>query len=110
MEQKHKTSSKRVQSRSVSDSDFCPQGGKIEIEGDVNDSQGTGRLNLNYADCTVDGLTINGIASLLIHSIFPGNSEPNSYTLKYSDLTIDAENEKLKTAGNLKVDITIDNL
>ncbi|KAG1663407.1 hypothetical protein GQR58_020353 [Nymphon striatum] len=103
-----KTNKKTAQSREVSDSEICSHGGKIDINGDVDDSTGIGQLYLSYVECKIDEVTVNGDASLVVHSTFLGSYEPNSYTLKYLDLSIEVNSETFTTTGKHEIETSID--
>jgi len=93
------------QSRSISEVENCSQGGRIELNGNVNDSEETALINVQYINCMIEESTINGFAKLNIVQL---GDFVDKTILSYSNLEFFVDNESYFLTGEIQTDELIE--
>ena len=94
----------------INQSDPCDGGiGAVQTSGTVNDITGTGVLDINYVGCVIDGVTVNGPASLRVDAaiVIPPNIFPTDFTLTFTRLTFRGSGVSADTGGSLRTQVLI---
>ncbi|EIJ34409.1 hypothetical protein [Thiothrix nivea] len=76
------------QARPVSETVGCYGGGNLTITGDLDNSTGTGTLDVNYGDCIVGNILVRGIGKLVINAKNLTYDKFSDFTFQYNDLSI----------------------
>ena len=107
----------QISRRAVNEVGYCEEG-TSKITGDLNENTLTGKLVSDYANCTNQGVTINGLVTLEIKKYNIGADVLEHYIISYKELQVTQNNQSVTLSGNsevsldssLSVTTTIDNI
>ena len=80
------------------------QSGSISTTGTL-DSDGTGTVTVSFNNCLLDGITLNGSATLSVDVFDPGLLEPTDFTISFSRLTLRGSGLSIDAGGSLRVQL-----
>jgi uncharacterized repeat protein (TIGR01451 family) len=98
------TSDRRVVSGliPIEQTDPCPGGGTVRTSGTLNDN-GTGALQISFSNCVVDGIALNGPATLRVDEAQVTFSVvPTDATLIFTRLTLRGVGVSVDVGGSLR--------
>ncbi len=80
--------------------------GSIRIFGTLNDD-GTGTVSVTFSFCLLDGVTVNGPATMQVHVFDLGLFFPTDFTISFVRLTLRASGLSVDTGGSIRVQINV---
>ena len=92
----------------VDETDLCDGGnGSIRTFGTLNDN-GTGTLMLSFISCLLDGITLNGPATLRVDAVsFLPQPIPTDFTISFIRLTLRGSGLSIDAGGSLRGQLII---
>jgi len=90
----------------IDETEPCDGTGSVRTSGTLADN-GTGTLSVNFNNCFLDGLTLNGPATLRVDAFDLGFLIPTDFTMSFSRLTLRGVGVSVDTGGSLRAQLNI---